>query len=78
MAAVQEPLAAAINGVTGAALTVASRRGREEVLAEAIDRARIDRPTLDAMFGAIDESLPVLRRYLRRKAERLGSKALPW
>lgn len=73
-----EPLAAALNGVTGAALTLARRRGWTDVLTEAIERSRIDRTTLDAMFGAIDDSLPSLRRYFVRKAERLGHTALPW
>lgn len=74
----REPLAAALNGVTGAALTLARRRGRPDVLTESIERSRIDRTILDAMLGAIDASLPSLRRYLQRKAERLGHTALPW
>lgn len=77
-AAVKEPLAAAMNGVKGAKTTLDRRRGRRDALHSALDDARLDRATLDAMLGAMTASFPVFRRYLRRKAERLGHAALPW
>ena len=75
---VKEPLAAALNGVKGAKLTLDRRRGRTDALHSALDDARMDRPTLDAMLGAMRASFPSFRRYLRRKAQRLGHAALPW
>jgi pepF/M3 family oligoendopeptidase len=76
--AVKEPLAAAMNGVKGTKVTLDRRRGRTDSLHSALDDARLDRATLDAMLGAMTESFPAFRRYLRRKAQRLGQAALPW
>jgi pepF/M3 family oligoendopeptidase len=75
---VKEPLAAAMNGVKGAKVTLDRHRGRADALHSALDDARVDRATLEAMLGAMTASFPVFRRYLRRKAERLGHAALPW
>ncbi len=38
----------------------------------------IDRATLEAMLGAIRESLPMFRRYLEAKARKLGRPQLRW
>jgi pepF/M3 family oligoendopeptidase len=75
---VQEPLAAAMNGVKGAVGTLNRRRGREDDLHSALDQARIDRETLEAMLSAMQASLPMFHRYLRIKAGRLGHERLPW
>jgi pepF/M3 family oligoendopeptidase len=75
---VAEPLAACMNGVKGEVATLNRRRGREDALHGAIDQARIDRPTLDAMLGAMHDALPVFRRYLKAKARKLGKEQLPW
>ena len=77
-ASVRAPLAAAMNGVKGAAVTLDHRRGREDALHVALDKSRIDRATLEAMLGAIQEALPTFRGYLQAKATRLGHDALPW
>jgi pepF/M3 family oligoendopeptidase len=75
---VREPLAAALNGVKGFRTTLNRRRGRADALHTALDDARIDRATLDALLGSIRAALPSFRRYLRYKARRLGHDALPW
>lgn len=75
---VREPLAACLNGVKGATITLCKRRGRPSVLHGALERARIDVETLDAMLGAMRSSLPDFRRYWRAKARRLNKKELPW
>jgi len=76
---VKEPLAAALNGVKGAVNVLDRRRGRSDALHSSIDQARIDRATLEAMLGAMQDSFPVFRRYLRSKAKRLGhAGGLPW
>jgi pepF/M3 family oligoendopeptidase len=75
---VREPLAAALNGVKGSAVTLNKRRGRVDGLHSALDQARIDRQTLQTMLGAMQDSFPIFRRYLRAKAKRLDHDALPW
>ncbi len=75
---VRTPVAAAINSVKGTSLTLARHRGRPSVLDESLEQNRIDRPTLDALLGAIRESFPVFRRYLRAKARKLGLERLRW
>ena len=76
---VREPLAAALNGVKGAASTLNRRRGRVDALHASIDQSRIDRKTLETLIGAMQDSFPMFRRYLKIKARRLGhAGALPW
>jgi pepF/M3 family oligoendopeptidase len=76
--AVREPLAACLNGVKGDAGTLDRRRGREDALHAALDQARIDRPTLEAMLSVMRESFPMFREYFRAKARRLGKERLAW
>lgn len=75
---VEEPLAAAMNGVKGAVNTLNQRRGRIDAVHSAIDSARIDRETLDAMLAAMRASFPSFRKYFRAKAARFGQQRLPW
>jgi pepF/M3 family oligoendopeptidase len=76
---VREPLAAAMNGVKGAAGVLNRRRGRVDALHTSLDQSRIDRPTLDTMLGVMRAYFPVFRRYWRAKAQKLGHPgALPW
>ena len=75
---IEESLAAAMNGVKGTANTLNKRRGREDALHSAIDMARIDRPTLEAMLSAMQDSFPAFRRYFKAKARRLGKEKLAW
>ncbi len=75
---VKAPLAAAMNGIKGTVNVLNQRRGREDCLHSALDNARIDRPTLEAMLSAMQASFPTFRRYLRAKAVRLGKEKLPW
>ncbi len=75
---VRESLAACMNGVKGEVNTLNKRRGREDALHSAIDAARIDRPTLEAMLGAMKDSFPVFQRYFKAKAKHLGQEKLAW
>lgn len=75
---VQETLTACMNGVKGWANTLNKRRGRTDALHQAIDMARIDRPTLEAMLGAMEASFPTFRKYFAAKARRLGKDKLAW
>lgn len=75
---VKEILAACMNGVKGEAITLNKRRGREDALHPALEAARIDRRTLNAMLGAMEDSFPMFRKYYKNKAKRLGKEALAW
>lgn len=72
------PLAAALNGVKGETTTLIRRRKWADPLDAALFANHLDRPTLDALLGAIQEALPAYRRYLRAKARLLGLPVLAW
>ena len=65
-------MAACLNGLKGEALTLCELQHYDTVLDTALDAAKIDRQTLDAMLTAMRESLPAFRRYFRAKARHLG------
>jgi pepF/M3 family oligoendopeptidase len=75
---VKETLAACLNGVKGEANTLNQRRGREDAVHPALDAARIDRKTLKAMLGAMEDSFPMFRKYFKAKAQKLGKEKLAW
>ncbi len=75
---IREPVAFAMNGVKGTAVTLAKRRGYEDVLHWSLEMNKMDRATLDALMGAMKDSFPTFRRYLKSKAEKLGRQKLPW
>lgn len=74
----ETPLAATLNGVKGQHLTLAQRRGWNEVLDEALFQNHIDRATLDAMMEAAREAFPDMHRYFAAKAKALGLEKLAW
>ena len=69
---VEIPMAACLNGIKGEAHTLAALKHYDSVLDMALDTARMDRATLDALLTAMYESLPMFRRYFRLKARMLG------
>jgi oligoendopeptidase F len=75
---VKETLAACLNGVKGEAITLNKRRGRQDAVHSALDAARIDRKTLEAMLGAMEASFPMFRKYYAAKARKLGKEKLAW
>jgi len=75
---VREPLAAALNGVKGSAITLDKRRGRKDALHDSLDTSRIDRETLDTLLSVMRESFPIFRRYMKAKAKRFGFDRLAW
>lgn len=75
---VRETLAACLNGVKGEVVTLNKRRGRKDALESAIEQARIDRPTLEAMLAAMKASFPMFRKYFKHKAKLLGKDILAW
>lgn len=66
------PMAACLNGIKGEARTLAELKHYDSVLDMALDGANMDRATLDALLQAMEESLPMFRRYFRLKARMLG------
>ncbi len=66
------PMAACLNGIKGEARTLCELKRFDSVLDMALDTANMDRATLDALLEAMEESLPMFRRYFRLKAHMLG------
>jgi len=69
---VKDPVAHAINALKMATITESRMRGYENPLQWALNKDRLQKATLDAMFGAVVDSLPQLRRYVTAKAKLLG------
>ncbi|MDR0601295.1 MAG: M3 family oligoendopeptidase, partial [Treponema sp.] len=85
---VEIPLAAALNGVKGTAITLDTRRGWRRAgddgaggaavsagfgaLRKSAFQSRLGEKTLAALTGALENSLPIFRRYLNVKAKILG------
>lgn len=66
------PMAACLNGIKGEALTLIDLKHHASVLDMSLYESRMDRETLDALLQAMEESLPMFRRYFRLKAKLLG------
>ncbi|WP_343216322.1 M3 family oligoendopeptidase [Clostridium simiarum] len=76
---IEEPIAAALNGIKGEVITISNIRGYKNPLHYTLVKSRMDEETLNAMMTAVEESLPEFRKYYRRKAELLGhKKGLPY
>lgn len=66
------PLAASINGVKGAAITLDTRRGWKSALEKAAFQSRISPAALEALITVLEEARPLMQRYLKNKAKLLG------
>lgn len=76
---IQDSVAYALNNIKNQVTMEAKKRGYESPLAMTLEMSRMKRETLDAMMAAVEDYLPVFRKYLRKKAEILGHKnGLPW
>ena len=76
---IEDSLAFSLNHIKNQVTMLCEKRGYESPLAMTLEESRMQRATLDAMMEAIEEYLPVFRKYLRKKAEMLGHKnGLPW
>lgn len=67
------PIAAALNNLKGATVTLNKRRGWNRALDKALASSRISPKTLTALIGAIEDSLPMWREYLQLKAKILAN-----
>ncbi|NCC65168.1 MAG: oligoendopeptidase [Spirochaetia bacterium] len=68
----ETPFAAALNSVKGASISLDTRRAYTSSLERSLEQSRIDRPILDALISALEESLPLFRTYLNHKAKLLN------
>ncbi|HEY9054772.1 MAG TPA: M3 family oligoendopeptidase [Rectinemataceae bacterium] len=73
---VEIPMAAALNGVKGAVNSLNARRGWRDALDKSLAQARISRRALEALISAMEDSLPMWRRYLKAKASAMGLEKL--
>lgn len=60
--------AAALNNLKGEKITLNENRGWKEGIDNALFNSRLSKKTLDALIGAIEDSLPIWRKYLQAKA----------
>ncbi|MDR1362711.1 MAG: M3 family oligoendopeptidase [Spirochaetaceae bacterium] len=70
--AIEIPMAAALNGVKGCAITVDTRRGWSSQLQKSAFQSRIEEKTLHSLISVIENALPLFHRYLALKARMLG------
>ena len=76
---IQDPCAYALNAIKLETISDCQLRGYASPLDRTLEQAHMKRETLDAMFGAIRESLPQFRNYLKTKAKALGhANGMPW
>ena len=71
---IADSLAFSLNNIKNQNIMLAAKRGYESPLAMTLEQSRMTRQTLDAMMEAVEEYLPVFRKYLRHKGELLGHK----
>lgn len=60
--------AAALNNLKGEKITLNENRGWKEGIDNALFNSRLSKKTLDALIGAIEDSLPIWRKYFQAKA----------
>lgn len=68
------PLASSLNNIKGATLSLNTRRKWETAIERSLFHCCISNKTLDALIGAMEDSLPLWREYLDVKAKLLGLK----
>lgn len=61
-------LAACLNNLKGETVMLNARRNWKGALDRALSSSRLSRESLDALIGAIEDSLPVWRNYFKAKA----------
>ncbi len=77
--AIKAPVAHALNAIKLETISTCQLCGYESPLAMTLKRSDMERATLDAMLGAMDEYLPKFWQYLKAKAKALGhTNGLPW
>ena len=76
---IKDAVAFALNSIKLETLSDCQLRGYESPLARTLENSDMERKTLDAMLGAMDEYLPKFWQYLKAKGKALGHEnGLPW
>ena len=76
---IKDSVAFALNSIKLETISDCKLRGYESPLARTLKGSRMQKETLDAMLGAMDEYLPKFWQYLKAKGKALGYKnGLPW
>ena len=70
----ESSIAFSLNSIKGHVNTMVELRGYKSALHMTLEDSRMEKTTLDAMFSAIDDSLPKFRQFLKHKAKLLGHK----
>lgn len=71
-AGIEDSLAYSLNSIKGHVNTMVELRGYEDALQMTLVKSRMDKETLDALFAAINDSLPKFRQFLQHKGKLLG------
>lgn len=73
------PLANCLNNLKGETVTLLERRGWKSALERSMFHAHASKETIDALIGAIEDSLPFWHDYLKTKAKAVSNaEALPF
>ena len=76
---IKDGVAFSLNSIKMQTITECQLRGYESALDRSLNQAHMKQATLDALFAAIRDYLPMFRRYLRAKGKALGHEnGLPW
>ncbi len=76
---IEEPVAAALNGIKGEVLTISEKRGFNHPLDETLLNSRMERETLETMLEAMSDFLPHFHEFYKTKARLLGhEEGLPY
>lgn len=76
---IKESVAFALNSIKHQVLTECELRGFESPLHKTLHTSRMRKETLDALMSAMEEYMPVFRKYLKAKAAYLGHEGgIPW
>ena len=76
---IKDAVAYALNSIKLETISDCQLRGYESPLARTLKKSHMERATLDAMLGAMDEYSPKFWQYLKAKAKALGHEnGLPW
>lgn len=76
---IKEPVAFALNHIKSQVNDITRLRGYESALDQTLQASSMKKETLEALIGAIEDSLPAFQRYLKHKATLLGhSNGLPF
>lgn len=76
---IKDSVAFALNSIKLETISDCQLRGYGSPLDRTLEQSDMKRQTLDAMLGAMEESMPKFRQYLRAKGKTLGHEnGLPW